>query len=399
MLLCTARNELLEKKPKWGERPGASRIVLTRLSDADAGQVIENLLGQAGLSERARARVIAAAEGNPLFVEQFVSMLIDTGLLHFVNGRWEPTGDLGAIAIPPTIHALLAARLDQLPDDERAVFEPASVVGLVFAQAALQAIVDSDVVGTGPDATCRPSSSGSSCSARRRRTRRRSSTASTHLMIRDATYAGLLKRTRAHLHERFVAGRTTPIARPIARPSSRRSSATTWSRRIATWPSWARSTSTAWSWASTRSGRLASAGRRAFERGDMPATANLLRRAAGTLPSDHAARPRLEFQFGLALWETGQYAAGVAALEAAIAGAAALQDTGLETTARLAILMKQFYADPSKIEGSVEDRVREAIRVLERVGDEEGWRAPGWRSRACGWWTASGAPPRRRSRA
>src|SRR5206468_10483782 len=104
MILCAARPELLEKKPSWGEGPGASRIVLTRLSDADAAQVIENLLGQAGLSERARARVIGAAEGNPLFVEQLVSMLIDTGMLRFVDGRWEPTGDLSLIAIPPTIH-------------------------------------------------------------------------------------------------------------------------------------------------------------------------------------------------------------------------------------------------------------------------------------------------------
>src|SRR5439155_14121629 len=60
------------------------------------------------------------------------------------------------------------------------------------------------------------------------------------------------------------------------------------------------------------------------------------------------------------------------ALEAAIAGAAALRDTGLETTARLTILMKQFFADPSKVEGRVEDRIREGIRVMERVGDEEG---------------------------
>ena len=115
MLLCTARRELLEKQPSWAEGAGESRIVLTRLSDADAGQVIENLLGQAGLSERARSKVVDAAEGNPLFVEQLLSMLIDNGVLRFVDGRWEPTGDLSAIAIPPTIHALLAARLDQLP--------------------------------------------------------------------------------------------------------------------------------------------------------------------------------------------------------------------------------------------------------------------------------------------
>ncbi|MDQ6811169.1 MAG: tetratricopeptide repeat protein, partial [Actinomycetota bacterium] len=118
--------------------------------------------------------------------------------------------------------------------------------------------------------------------------------------------------------------------------------------------------------------RLASAGRRAFVRGDMPATANLLRRAAGLLPGGHAARPRLQFEFGLTLWETGEYAAATTALGAATAGAAACQDKGLETTARLELMMKQFYADPSKLEGRVEDRGWEGIGVLERVGDEEG---------------------------
>jgi len=104
----------------------------------------------------------------------------------------------------------------------------------------------------------------------------------------------------------------------------------------------------------------------------MPATANLLRRAADVLPDGHAARPRLRFQSGLALWEMGEYETSIAALEAAIAGAATLHDTGLETTACVTLLMKKYQADPSKVGDRVEDRVREGIDVLERVGDEEG---------------------------
>ena len=371
MLLCAARPELLEKKPAWGEGPGASRVVLTRLSDADAARVIENLLGQAGLSERARARVIAAAEGNPLFVEQLVSMLIDTGMLRFVDGRWEPTGELSGIAIPPTIHALLAARLDQLADGARAVIEPASVIGLAFAQAALEAIVEGDVRDEVP---------AHLATLEQRQLVRRQSLAAeaapehrfAHQMIRDATYAGLLKRARARLHERFVAW---------ADETNRAADRATEYEEIVGYhleqahrylaelgPLDAHGVALG----IDASGRLASAGRRAFERGDMPATANLLRRAAGALPFGHAAQPRLQFDLGLALFETGQYAAAVAALEAAIAGAAARQDAGLETTARLALLMKQYYADPAQIEGSVEDRVRDSLRTLERIGDEEG---------------------------
>ena len=60
-------------------------------------------------------------------------------------GGGSPAQDLAEISIPPTIHALLAARLDQLPDEERAVVDPASVIGLVFPQAALESMVDDDV--------------------------------------------------------------------------------------------------------------------------------------------------------------------------------------------------------------------------------------------------------------
>ena len=371
LLLCTARQALLEKQPSWAEGPGESRVVLTRLSDADAARVIENLLGQAGLSEGARARVVAAAEGNPLFVEQLVSMLIDTGLLRFVNGRWEPTGDLAGIAIPPTIHALLAARLDGLPEEERAVVDPASVIGLVFAQAALQAIVDDDVRGQVPTHLA---------TLETRQFLRRQAAADEealayrfdHLMIRDAAYAGLLKRTRAHLHELFVAW-----ADEVNRASDR---ATEFEEILGYHLEQAHRYLSELGPLDEHgvalgidgSGRLASAGQRAFVRGDMPATANLLRRAAGLLPVDHAARPRLLLQFGLALWETGEYGPADAALAAAIDGAAALGDEGLATTARLELLMTQYYADPSKVEGRVEDRVREGVRVLERLGDEAG---------------------------
>ncbi len=380
LLLCTARQELLEKQPAWAEGPGQSRVVLTRLSDADAARVIENLLGQAGLSERARARVVAAAEGNPLFVEQLVSMLIDTGLLRFVDGRWEPTGDLAGIAIPPTIHALLAARLDGLPEDERAVVDPASVIGLVFAQAALQAIVDDGVRRQVP---------AHLATLETRQFVRRQTAADEealeyrfdHLMIRDAAYAGLLKRTRAHLHEHFVAwadeaNRATDRASEFEEILGYHlEQAQRYLSELGPLDEHGVALGI------DASGRLASAGQRAFVRGDMPATANLFRRAADLLPIDHAGRPRLKLRYGLALWETGEYEAADVAIEAAIDGAAALGDAALETTARLELLMTQFEADPSKIEGRFEDRVRGSIRILEDLGDDEGlaraWQAMG----------------------
>ena len=135
LLLATARHDLLEERPQWGEQSGASRIVLRPLSDAAAAQVVANLLGTTGLPQDVLARIVDTAEGNPLYVEQLLSMLIDRGALLEVDGRWVRGAAAVDIDVPPTIHALLEARLDQLGRAERATVEPAAVIGLEFPQA------------------------------------------------------------------------------------------------------------------------------------------------------------------------------------------------------------------------------------------------------------------------
>ena len=76
-LLYTARTDLLERRPQWAASPRSARIVLEALSDDAAEQVVANLLGDVGLDDSIRGRIVAAAEGNPLFVEQLLSMMID----------------------------------------------------------------------------------------------------------------------------------------------------------------------------------------------------------------------------------------------------------------------------------------------------------------------------------
>ena len=77
-------------------------------------------LGEADLPRIARERILAAAEGNPLFVEEMVGVLIDDGLLRFEEGAWRSADDLADLTVPPTIQLLLAARLDRLNAEERA---------------------------------------------------------------------------------------------------------------------------------------------------------------------------------------------------------------------------------------------------------------------------------------
>jgi predicted ATPase len=124
LLLCLARPELLERRTGWaGGKVNATSVLLEPLGADEADLMIASL-GQLddGLSERIRD----AAEGNPLFVEEMVALVKESG-----------NGD---VTVPPTIQALLAARLDQLDASERGVVERGSVEGRVFHRGAVQAL-------------------------------------------------------------------------------------------------------------------------------------------------------------------------------------------------------------------------------------------------------------------
>ncbi len=140
LLLATARHDLLETQPQWGERASSTRLVLRPLSDAASAQVVGNLLGSAGLPPDVVERIVVAAEGNPLYVEQMLSMLIDSGALRREGAQWVRAEGYGEITVPPTIKALLEARLDGLARADRATVEPASVIGVEFERPAIEAL-------------------------------------------------------------------------------------------------------------------------------------------------------------------------------------------------------------------------------------------------------------------
>jgi tetratricopeptide (TPR) repeat protein len=151
-----------------------------------------------------RAQIGQAAEGNPLFVEELLGKLIDDGFLVHSGDGWAAHGDLREIAIPPTIQALLAARLDGLASEDRTVIERASVEGKVFHRGAvtelapepMRAQVRDRLTGLMRMELVRPDqASFAGEEAYRFR----------HLLIRDAAYQALAKQTRSELHERFAA--------------------------------------------------------------------------------------------------------------------------------------------------------------------------------------------------
>jgi class 3 adenylate cyclase/tetratricopeptide (TPR) repeat protein len=306
VLVCLARHELLDIRPAWENLQGSRVVSLEPLTAVDAARVAENLLGDAELDPDVRARIVDAAEGNPLFVEQMLSMMVDEGALRSEDGRWVPVGSADEIAVPPTIQALLAARLDLLGPEARAVIEAASVAGLVFPEEALLELVP-DVVAAQLEklihSLCRKhliqtgvESIGGGAHYR-----------FAHVLVREAAYQGMLKRTRATLHERFVGW--------ADRVNSDRDRAVEFEEILGYHLEQAHGNlkelgpldDHGMELGRRAAERLSSAGRRAFVRGDMSAAANLLRRAVVLLPERDPARLALIPDLGEALLEVGEF--------------------------------------------------------------------------------------------
>jgi class 3 adenylate cyclase/tetratricopeptide (TPR) repeat protein len=204
LLLCVARPELLEIRPGWGGgKLNATAILLEPLGSDEAGALLENLLGGANLPKPAYDRILAAAEGNPLFVEEMLGMLIDDGLLRQEDGAWRAAADLADLTVPPTIQLLLAARLDRLEAEERAVIERGAVEGKVFHTGAIASLTPE-----GHRAQVRPRLLALARKELIRPDRAEFAGEDAfrfrHMLIRDAAYQAMPKEQRAELHEKFA---------------------------------------------------------------------------------------------------------------------------------------------------------------------------------------------------
>src|SRR5439155_12907851 len=109
LLICIARPELFDTRPGWGAgKRNATSILLERLSDSECRELISNLLGRAPLPPAAESRISSGAEGNALFAEELVAMLVDNEVLTREHDRWVAASDLVELPVPSTISALLA---------------------------------------------------------------------------------------------------------------------------------------------------------------------------------------------------------------------------------------------------------------------------------------------------
>ncbi len=365
LILCTARPEFDEERPGWAPTGDSARIDLGALSAEETALVIRDQLGGSEVAEQVTARVVEASEGNPLFVEQMIAMLVDDGLLRRENGRWEVVGDLAEAAVPPSINALLAARLDLLSAEERAVVEPASVIGGVFVTAAVEALVP-EVIGGEVDRHLQalvrkrfitPNPAADADSAFRFQ----------HILVREAAYQAMLKRRRATLHERYA-----DWADEVNRDRERAveyeeiqgyhlEQAHGYLSELGPLDDHGRKLG-------LRGGtRLSSAGRRAFGRGDMPAAANLLRRAASLFPEEDHRRLELLPSLGEAMMEIGEFAWGELFLDEAVERAEKAAETRLLADAVLTRLVARSFI-VEDLDGWSAEVVGELGRLIPALG-------------------------------
>ncbi len=350
LLICIARPEFLDERPTWlSGQDNAASLTLRPLSATES----ERLASGLGAKPEARARIVEVAEGNPLFVEQMSAMLVEEG-------------ELGTI--PPTIQALLAARLDRLTTTERTVIECAAVAGKEFWRDSILSLchheedqlrISSTLMSLVRKELIRPDRSNA---------RPDDAFRFAHVLIRDAAYAAIPKESRAVLHERFAdwlaADRSEPELEEIVGYHLEQS----YRNREALGPV----DDHVQALAERAAELLGRAGQRAFDRDDQYAAVKLLDRAIALLTRDDPARLDLMRLMSSALWSLGEVARAESLLNGLIEAAVVTGDRRQELYGQLQRLSHQAVVDPSVGTAEIQAVARDALPVFAEAHDEEG---------------------------
>jgi class 3 adenylate cyclase len=369
LLVAMARPEFLEQRPGWaGGKLNATTLLLEPLGEDESVKLLAALAGPVALPEAAARPITRAAQGNPLFLEELLAALVEEGRLRRQDGTWG-AGNLEDLRLPPSIQALLTARLDRLEEGERAVLERAAVAGQVFEQSAvaelsppseraqvparLEALVRRELLRPAPSRLA-----GDQGFQFR------------HLLLRDATYDSIPKQARAELHELFAVWieRTAgPRLREIEeivgyhleqawRYRTELGIADQRTQRLAT--------------AAAR--RLGGAGRRALGRGDLPAASKLLERAVGLLPAGDPGGLELLVELADVLVSTGDFARAEAILTQVAAAAADRGDERLAAHARVGRLRMEVGVASDLDTAALQTQTRQGIATFAEFEDQRG---------------------------
>jgi DNA-binding SARP family transcriptional activator len=328
LVLCLARPEL--------ERTPGTALALDPL-DADGTRAI--VTGTADLDEPIRERVVAAAEGNPLYAEQLASFAAESGE-----------------GLPPTLEAVLAGRLGRLQQAERTVLQRAAVLGREFTVGGVTALAQSEVIrellsltraGFIHPAPAEPGDDGYTFH---------------HVLLRDAAYAGLTKADRAELHERAAAWIDRDGQGDDALAGYHLEQAVRWRRELG---------EDADELAAAAGERLGDAGLRAWRAADDAAARGLLTRAVALLPPTRR-RAELRWELAIAMSKFAEYGAAAATERARAAEeATSLRDDLLEARSAAESARARLWSGEAKLTDATA-ALTESIHTLERHADHRG---------------------------
>jgi DNA-binding SARP family transcriptional activator len=342
MLLCTARPQLLEERPSWGVRLSATTLVLEPLDASDSARLLEQVSD--GLDDDTQARVIAASEGNPLFLEEMAVL----------------ARERGTVAVPATIQALLAARLERLGREERELLECGAIEGEVFHRMSLCALAGerpvaavepwlAQLVRKDVIRPHRPTFAGDEAFRFR------------HVLIRDAAYDRLPKAARAQLHERFadwLAGAGSGLAEIDDIAGWHLEQAARYQRELM------READHDLSQRAAQHLYLAS--QRADERRDTAACRGLLERALALAPPGEEIAARIRIGLAGTLLESGELARAGELLSGIE------HEPGVAALARLYQLEWLAHSRPDEATDTIDSILHAALELLETAGDERG---------------------------
>lgn len=352
LLLCLARPELLDERPTWAApRENATVIVLAPLSEDEAAILIEHLGADRVLRDEDRRRILDAADGNPLFLEQLLML----------NSGAEADREL---EVPRTIQALLAARIDQLDSRERLVLASAAIEGREFHRGAVLELLPDDA---------RPEVGTSLLSLARRQFIRPLRSAGdddafafVHGLVRDAAYAETPKDVRAELHVRLADYLEQQASSSVEIVGHHLARATRLRLELG------RRDETTERLAQRAAERLAAGGRRALELGDDRAAATLFDHASELVSTeDHFGRS-VRGDLGRALTGTGDLDQARTIFSQFRDAARAAGERGLELRAELGLANLRVQTDPAMSNAELVAFAEDALPVFEEEQDEYG---------------------------
>jgi class 3 adenylate cyclase/tetratricopeptide (TPR) repeat protein len=369
LLICLARSELRELRPALAIDEGnRSLISLQPLGASESGHLIRNLLGEGQLAAGLSTRIIDATGGNPLFVEELLRMLADEEWLQRDDGGWRVVGDLSELPVPPSIEAVLADRLDRLDPDYRDTLRRAAVIGQEFWPVAVAELSQPGLREQVPHHLEALTRRGLVVPGGQQFAGEEAFRFS-HGLVRDVAYGGLLKESRADLHERFADWLETKAGQRVAEYDAilgyHLEQAYRCHEELGPVDDHGRAL------ARRAADRLASAGKRAAAAREDAAAVSLLSRASSLLPERAPERFELLTRLGASLEGTANHVRAGEIYAEAIEGAVSAGNRGAEGRARLGRARVEFVADPTISLADIVLEVEQAITLLEEVGDEQ----------------------------